>query len=425
MVATKKNGKVNVLVVGSGGREHALAWKISLSPLLNKLFLSGANDGFKKLGTELKYVDYESLATLAKAHKIDLAVIGPELPLSQGIVDVFNKHGIKCIGANEVWAKLESSKAYAKEFMQKHNIPTARHQLITDIKDIDRVLKKFSYPPVLKADGLAAGKGVYLPVSFEDAKSALMDFLGGKFGEASRSVVVEEFLEGEELSVISIYDGKTLKTFVGARDYKRLMDKDQGPNTGGMGAYCPVKISEFHQKKLEEYLKRLQNALLAEKADFTGIIYSGLMLTKDDVKVLEYNMRFGDPETQPLMMHLESDILEIFLAASKGELENVEIKWKDGSTMCVVLASQGYPDNPKKGCKIDGVEKVEKEFGTKVFYAGVKRKDGHLLSDGGRVMCVCAQGKSGKDVRKKIYKAVEKIDFSDKIYRTDIGEQLI
>lgn len=410
--------KKNVLVVGSGGRENALAWKISLSPLLGKLYLAGANDGFKDLGEVLEYSDFESLARLSKANNVELAVIGPELPLSQGIVDVFKKYGIKCVGANKDWARLESSKAFAKEFMNKHNIPTARHELVSNASQIDSVLSKFENPPVLKADGLAAGKGVYLPVSFEDAKCALEDFLGGKYGEASKSVVVEEFLEGVELSVLSIFDGKNLKTLVPARDHKRLMDNDQGPNTGGMGAYCPVKISEFHQKKLDEYLKILEKAFLDEKADFCGVVYSGLMLTKEDIKVLEYNMRFGDPETQPVMMHLESDILELFLAATEGKVKDVELKWQDGTTLCVVLASQGYPDTPKKGCEIGNIKEVEEELGVKVFFAGVKKKGEHLLSDGGRVLCVCA---NGENVREKVYKAAQKIDFSDKIYRTDIG----
>jgi phosphoribosylamine--glycine ligase len=439
----EKNQKINVLVVGSGGREHALAWKISNSPLLNKLYLAGANDGFKPLGAEIKFTDYDELAKISKEKNVELAVIGPEQPLSEGIADVFQKYGIKCIGANQKWARLESSKAFAKAFMQKHDIPTAAYELITNASQIDEVLKKFSRPPVLKADGLAAGKGVYLPESFEDAKSMLKDFLDGKFGEASKSVVVEEFLEGVELSVISIFDGKSIKTFIPARDHKRLLDKNLGPNTGGMGAYCPVKISGFHRQKLDEYLKALENALLEEEADFCGIVYSGLMLTDDAVKVLEYNMRFGDPETQPLMMHLKSDILEIFINAANQTLSEINTEWNEGSAFCVVLAAQGYPESPKKGSEIRNVEETEREFDVKVFFAGVKYEDPdeksstpakqdrnngaiqsgrqRLLANGGRVLCVCATGSDEKETRERVYKACEKIDFSDKIFRTDIG----
>jgi len=433
--------KVNVLVVGSGGRENALAWKISQSPLLNKLYLAGANDGFKNLGESLEYSDFEELAQAAVNKNIKLAVIGPELPLSQGITDVFRKHGIKCVGATQKWAKLESSKAFAKEFMRKHCIPTAKYELISDVSQIESVLARFDTPPVLKADGLAAGKGVYLPVSFDDARDALKDFLGGKYGEASKNVVVEEFLEGEELSVISLFNGKKLRTFVPARDYKRLKDNNEGPNTGGMGAYCPVKISEFHQKKLDEYLKKLENALLSEKADFCGVIYSGLMLTnnnaatgaaENDVKVLEYNMRFGDPETQPLMMHLKSDLLDIFLD------DDAQLEWNDGTSMCVTLASEGYPENPRKGFEITGVEEAEKEFGVKVFYAGVSlmengkraaqlmKMENKLISNGGRVLCVCKSGqqKMWKQVQHDVINACEKINFHGKIFRTDIGGQV-
>ncbi len=408
------NAKVNVLVVGSGGRENALAWKISQSPLLNKLYLAGANDGFKNLGETIEYGGFEELAQTAVSKNIKLAVVGPELPLSQGIADVLQKYEIKCIGATKKWATLESSKAFAKEFMNKHDIPTAKYELIRDVSQIDSVLAKFDTPPVLKADGLAAGKGVYLPVSFEDAKVELKNFLGGKYGDASKSVVVEEFLQGDELSVISLFDGKKIRTFMPARDYKRLKDNNEGPNTGGMGSFCPVAISDFHQNKVDEYLVKLENALLADKADFCGLVYSGLMLTKTDVKVLEYNMRFGDPETQAIMTHLKSDLLEVFLD------DDAQLEWNDGTSICVILASEGYPENPQKGFEITGVEEAEKAFGVKVFYAGVKDENGadgnKLVSNGGRVLCVC-----GRD-RKNVYAACEKINFHGKIFRTDINK---
>ena len=416
--------KYNVLVYGSGGRENALAWKITQSPLLNKLFLALPNDGFKNLGEEIVFSDFKDLAKKCVDKKIDLAVIGPEAPLAEGIVDILNKHKIKCIGVNKKWAKLESSKKFAKEFMVKHNIPTAKYLVIKGEtekeKSISEILLKFSNPPVLKADGLAAGKGVHVSTSFKDAKNTLKEFLGGKYGEASTSVVVEEKLEGEELSVIALFDGETLLPFIGARDYKRLLDGQKGPNTGGMGAYCPVSISEWEKTDLNKYLKTLEKALKAEKADFSGVIYSGLMLTKDGIKVLEYNMRFGDPETQPLMYHLESDILELFIKATEKKLSEIKLKWKSGTTIAVVVAAKGYPENPKKGCKIKGLQEACKKNGTQCFYAGVKT-NGTLTSNGGRVLAICANANDTENVRDKIYKTINEIDFADKIYRKDIG----
>lgn len=412
--------KFNVLVYGSGAREHALAWKISQSSLLNKLFLVLPNDGFKNLGKEITFLNFDDLAQKCVAQNIDLAVIGPEAPLSEGIVDVLNNYDIKCIGANRKWAKLESSKKFAKEFMMKHDISTAKYLVINSIDDIDNVLVQFTKPPVIKADGLAAGKGVHISSDMEDAKNTLYDFLSGKYGNASSSVVVEEYLDGEELSVISIFDGETLLPFVPARDYKRLKENQEGPNTGGMGAYCPVMLSEKQETELQEYLSKLEKALKSEKADFVGIIYSGLMLTSDGIKVLEYNMRFGDPETQPIMYHLDSDILEIFINATEKKLSS-NLEWKLGTTVAVVVASEGYPEKPKKGCEINGINEACEANGTQVFYAGVKFKDNKLVSNGGRVLTICAGGIVIKTIREKIYKTIEEIDFSDKIFRKDIG----
>lgn len=411
--------KHNVLVYGSGARENALAWKISQSPLLNKLFLALPNDGFKRLGEEIKFSDFEDLAKKAVKAKVTLAVIGPEDPLSKGVVDIFGEHGIKCIGADQKWARLESSKKFAKEFMIKHSIPTAKYCVVDNVDEIGACLKQFSTPPVLKADGLAAGKGVHLCTSMKDAKYTLSDFLNGKYGTASTSVVVEEKLVGEELSIISLFDGNCLLSFVPARDYKRLNNGQVGPNTGGMGAYCPVEISQVQQVDLNKYLNQLEDALKAEKADFSGVIYSGLMLGKNGIKVLEYNMRFGDPETQPLMMHLDCDILEIFLAATEKSLKNVELKWKEGTTVAVVVAAEGYPENPKKGCEVK-LPQVNKK-GVQIFFAGVKKIGEKLISNGGRVLTVCCNGENLQNVRKNIYETIDEIDFSDKVFRTDIG----
>ena len=422
--------KYNILVYGSGGREHALAYKIVQSPLLNKLFLALPNDGFKNLGEEIKFDNFEDLAKKCVQNKIDLAVIGPEDPLSKGSVDTFSAHGIKSIGANKKWATLESSKKFAKEFMYKHEIPTAKYVSINSKEEIEAAISQFSIPPVLKADGLAAGKGVHLSESFEDAKATLLDFLEGKYGEASSSVVIEEKLEGEELSIIAIWDGQTLLSLVSARDYKRLLDGQKGPNTGGMGAYCPVQITAEQQKDLDNYLKKLKSALRTENADFVGIIYSGLMLTKDGIKVLEYNMRFGDPETQPLICHLDSDLLEIFIKASEKKLNEVKLKWKQGTTIAVVVASKGYPEAPRKGGGINGLDEALKNNNTEVFYAGVKKQsakckvqsvNNSLTASGGRVLAICSNGFDIDTVRDKIYKTIDEIEFTDKIFRTDIG----
>lgn len=420
--------KYNVLIYGSGGRENALAWKISQSPMLNKLFLTLANDGFKNLGEEITFLDFGDLAKKCVENKIDLVVIGPEAPLAQGVVDILNKAGIKCIGPNKRWARLEGSKSFAKEFMVKYGISTAKYFVVNSKDDIESVLSKFSSqnlaPPVIKADGLAAGKGVHLSFDFYDAKRALNEFLSGRFGEASSSVVVEERLEGEELSVISLFDGKTLLSFVPARDYKRLFDNQMGPNTGGMGAYCPVDLSKNQGNDLQKYLETLEKALKSEKAEFAGVIYSGIMLTKEGIKLLEYNMRFGDPETQSLMYHLDSDLLDIFLKATEQQLSKVDLKWKSGTTINVVVASQGYPENPKKGFIIKGIKEACKKYGTQEFYAGVALKENMMLSNGGRVLNICANGSDIEKVRDKIYKTIEEIDFKDKTYRKDIGAVL-
>lgn len=415
--------KFNVLVYGAGARENALAWKISQSQLLNKLFLALPNDGFKDLGEEIIFSDFTDLAQKCIEKEVKLAAIGPEAPLAEGIVDILSTYGIKCIGVNKKWAQLESSKKFAKEFMIKHNIPTAKYLVVNSKNDIENVLTQFKKPPVLKADGLAAGKGVHISFDMNDAKTTLQEFLSGKYGEASRSVVVEEFLTGEELSVISIFDGETLLPLLPARDYKRLNEGQKGPNTGGMGAYCPVMLSIKQEKELKEYISKLEKALKTEKADFVGIVYSGLMLTPDGIKVLEYNMRFGDPETQPLMYHLESDILEIFINATEKKLASVDLEWKQGTTIAVVVAANGYPENPKKGCEIKGIIEAADKYKTQIFYAGVKIKDSKLLSNGGRVLTVCANGNDAKKTREKIYKTIEEIDFSDKIFRKDIGSE--
>jgi phosphoribosylamine--glycine ligase len=414
---------MKVLVYGGGAREHALAWKIKQSPLLEKLYLCKANDGFAHLGETLEAGDFAGLAKISAEKGIDLLVVGPEDPLINGIVDEFRKVNIPAIGADSKWAMLEGSKSFAKEFMVRNSIPTGRYEIITDKcackETVYNVLEKFNIPVVLKADGLAAGKGVYIAATRLCAETTLAEFLSGKFNDASRKVLVEEFLDGPELSLISLWDGKTLLPLIPARDYKKLEDGNKGLNTGGMGAYCPVSLTAEEYQQVEDYIKLLETALRKEGADFTGIVYSGLMMTPDGIKVLEYNMRFGDPETQPLMMHLDCDLLELFKMCVDKQLDKVELKWKQGQSFCVVVAAEGYPESPIKGGEIKNIDDVIKHNEVEVFFAGVKKQDGKLIANGGRVLSVC---KTGAVAQKYIYDAVAELDFCDKRYRRDIGE---
>lgn len=398
---------MRALVIGSGAREHALAWKISNSPLLEKLYLYGANDGFSDLGRVIEAKDFFELVQIAKNEKINLVIVGPEVPLVEGIVDIFKSEDIACIGANKYWAQLEGSKVFAKAFMQKYGIKTAKYEIIDD----ENALPQIGYPLVLKADGLCAGKGVCVIQNESEAKLQIKEYLIGKFGDASKTIVAEEFLDGKELSLISLFDGATLLPFISARDFKKLENSDKGPNTGGMGAFCPVALTENQKTKLENFQKQLQEALISEKADFTGVIYAGLIWVKDDFYVLEFNMRFGDPETQALMMHLDSDILEIFDLCAKKQLKKTNLQWKDGFSGCLTIATKGYPDEFPRDISID---KIPDDV--QVFYAGVKKTDG-LLSNGGRVLSLCD---TGKNPYAKIYSAADSLEFREKYYRTDI-----
>ncbi len=412
---------MKVLIYGGGAREHAIAWKISQSPLLTKLYLAKPNDGFSNLGEEIEFSGFVDLANKSKQEGIELLIVGSEDPLVNGIVDEFKKLDISVIGPGKDWAMLEGSKAFAKKFMKDNDIPTGEYLTINNKSEIDEVLNQFSIPVVVKADGLAAGKGVFIAQSKDDAKRTIEEFLDGKFGEASKNIVVEEFLEGDEVSLISLWDGETLLPMIPARDYKRLLEDDQGPNTGGMGAYCPVDLKKEEQTEINEYINKLEAALKRENADFAGVIYSGLILTKDGIKVLEYNMRFGDPETQPLLMHLDSDLLVLFVKAAKKQLKDVKINWKNDMTLCVVVAADGYPFSPKKGGYIDNVRQIQLKYGVQVFYAGVKQEGSKLIANGGRVLSIC---KNGQYPHQDVYKAAEELEYMHKYYRKDIASKV-
>ena len=397
---------MRILVTGSGAREHALAWKILQSPFLEKLYLWGANDGFCDLGEKIGAKNIQELTQIASLKKIDIAIIGPENHLAEGIVDSLQKVGIKCIGTNKFWAQLESSKLFAKKFMQKHGIKTAKYQIATS-----STMPEIPFPMVIKADGLCAGKGVFFAQNKIEAKKIIKEYEDGKFGQSSKTILAEEFLDGEELSLISLFDGKTLLPFIPARDFKKLKNEDKGPNTGGMGAFCPVKLNKNQKSKLETFIKKLEKSLVEEGADFTGVIYAGLIWAKDDFYVLEFNMRFGDPETQALMMHLDCDLLEIFELCAKKQLHKANLKWKKDSSGCLTIATKGYPEKFPKEIPITKIPK-----NVQIFYAGVK-KSPDLKSFGGRVLSLCY---TSCNPYAKIYEAAEELEFREKFYRTDI-----
>lgn len=417
---------MNVLVVGSGGREHALVWKLAQSPQVSKIFAAPGNAGMKNLATCLPVAadDIDALVQAAQDKQVDLTLVGPEKPLTMGIVDAFEKAGLPCFGPSKAAARIEGSKAFSKQLMQKYNIPTARFDVFSDLAEAKAYVHALNGPCVVKADGLAAGKGVIICPDEETAYQALEDMLSNKaFGEAGQKVLVEEFLQGQEVSILAFADGKHVLPMVSAQDHKRIFDGDEGPNTGGMGAYSPAPIytEALAEEVLQTIIKPTVAAMAQEGCPFTGILYTGLMLTADGPKVLEYNARFGDPETQPVLMRLASDLLEPIQAALAGKLDQVTLTWRPEAAVCVVLAAENYPASPRKGDPISGIDKAENDE-TVVFQAGTREDDkGRLLTAGGRVLGVTALGEDIKSAMEHAYKAVAYIDFDGMQYRHDIG----
>lgn len=400
---------MNVLVYGSSAREHSICWKILKSSSLSKLYLANPNDGFRNLGEEIKFENFEDLAQKAKAFSIDIAIICTEKELSEGIVDIFNSVGIKCIGPNKYWAQLESSKSFAKEFMVKNNIPTANYQIIERKEDLNQNVK---FPIVVKADGLAGGKGVCIVQDKESLISTIDEYLNGKFGNSSKKIILEEYIEGSELSLMCFWDGNVLFPWMIAKDYKKLENFDKGPNTAGLGSYCPVSLNESQKSKINDYCKKLQAALINAKADFVGIIYCGLIFSKnDELKTLEYNMRLGDPEAQSIIYHFEGDLLKVFKSIVDKKFNSSLIKWKSGQTTTLFLAVKGYPYAPIIGSKITNLP-----MDCQLFFGSVKRKDGYLYTNGGRIVCITTNSSEQIDLNK----IAEQIDYEHKYYRTDI-----
>ena len=418
---------MKVLVVGSGGREHALVWKLAQSPLVEKVYCAPGNDGMKEAQlVNIKADDLNALAEFAQKEAIDLTVVGPEVPLTMGIVDLFQEKGLKIFGPSKLAAEIEGSKAFAKDLMAKYGIPTAAYGVFTDTKEAIQFAQKIGVPCVVKADGLAAGKGVLICESMEDAENAIKDILvDNKFGSAGSRVVVEEFLLGQEVSVLAFADGEHIVPMVSAQDHKRIFDNDKGLNTGGMGAYSPAPIYTDEVRAIveKEVLAKTLAAMKKEGRPFSGVLYAGLMLTKDGPKVLEFNARFGDPETQAVLPRLQSDLAEIMLAVCEKRLDQVEIKWSDNPCVCVVLASGGYPETSEKGKVITGLEKAADN--AIVFHAATKLVDGNYQTNGGRVLGISAQDETIVRAITKAYKAVSEISFENMQYRTDIGRKAL
>ncbi|MEE9165347.1 MAG: phosphoribosylamine--glycine ligase [Nitrospinota bacterium] len=419
---------MKVLVIGSGGREHALVWKISQSQMVSEIFCAPGNAGIEDKASliDIKADDIDGLLNFAKEKKIDLTIVGPELPLTLGIVDLFEGAGLKIFGPSKKAAELEGSKAFTKDLLRKYNIPSANYELFTSSQSAGEYLKDQKFPIVIKADGLAAGKGVIICDSLESAEQAAEEILEKKlFGSAGNKIVIEEFLEGEEVSVLAFSDGNNVMPLEPAQDHKAISDGNRGPNTGGMGAYSPVSIvtDTIAEEILENILRPTIKAMAQEGRTYKGILYAGLMIIREEPKVLEFNVRFGDPETQPILMRMESDIVPLFLAAIEGSLDTQKIKWRKDASVCVVMASAGYPYSYPTGEEILGVDKPRNNSNTVVFHAGTKKVDNKLVTNGGRVLGVTSLGINVSEAIKNSYRAVSKISWENVYYRRDIGKK--
>lgn len=423
---------MKVLVIGNGGREHALTWKAAQSDLVSEVFVAPGNPGTalepKTKNVNIGVCDIDALADFAEKEKIDLTIVGPEAPLVAGIVDEFKKRNLKIFGPTKAAAQLEGSKSFTKDFLMRHNIPTAKYKNFTDVNEALSYLDSVEIPVVVKADGLAAGKGVIVAQTRQEAKDAVKDMLSGNaFGEAGCKVVIEDFLSGEEASFIVMVDGKNVLPMATSQDHKRVGDGDQGPNTGGMGAYSPAPVvtKTVYDRVMEQIIYPTVKGMAAENNEYVGFLYAGLMI--DDAgnpKVIEFNCRFGDPETQPIMMRMKSDLVELCDAACDGKLDTKTCEYDERPAVGVVLAAEGYPQSPRKGDVISGLESVA-EPGSKIFQAGTKQTDGKIVTSGGRVLCATALGSDIKEARNNAYKLAETVSWNGMFYRNDIAYRAI
>lgn len=419
---------MKVLIIGSGGREHALAWKIDQSPKVDKIYVAPGNAGTSQVAenVDIRADDITALANFAETNKVDLTVVGPEAPLVEGIVDYFRSRDLGIFGPSKNAARLEGSKSFAKDMMRKHNIPTGSYQTFKNPERAEAFLERVEYPVVVKASGLAAGKGAIVCEEEKEAVETVYAILEDRvFGDAGDEVVIEEFLKGEEASMLVFTDGSTIVPLATSQDHKAAEDGDKGPNTGGMGAYSPAPVvnDDIMAKAEEMVLVPTIHAMKMEGADFSGMLYAGLMITEKMPKVLEYNVRFGDPEAQPIVMRLKSDIVDLFVRTIDGTLDEAEVVWDERPAVCVVMASGGYPDEYEKGKIITGVEEADSMEDVKVFHAGTAVKDGKLVTSGGRVLGVTALGATIGEAKERAYRAVEKISFENAYYRTDISDK--
>jgi phosphoribosylamine--glycine ligase len=424
---------MKVLIIGSGGREHALAWKTAQADSVSQVFVAPGNAGTalepNLENVDIKVTDLEGLVDFAQQNQIDLTIVGPEVPLVMGVVDAFQKAGLKCFGPTADAAQLEGSKAFSKDFLAKHNIPTAAYEVFTEIEPAHAYLDKVGAPIVIKADGLAAGKGVILADTVEEAKAAVDDMLAGnKFGDAGARVVIEEFLTGEEASFIVMADGKNILPMASSQDHKARNDGDTGPNTGGMGAYTPAPVvtPEIHDRIMNEVIRPTIDGMAKDGLPYTGFLYAGIMVAEDGTpKVLEFNCRFGDPETQPIMMRLQSDLAELCLMALDGKLDEASAQWDERAALGVVMAAEGYPESARTGDVIEGLDEVQGDD-IKVFHAGTALNEkGEVITAGGRVLCVTALGDTVAEAQKRAYEGVAKIYWPGEYHRTDIGHRAI
>ena len=421
---------MKILVIGGGGREHALVWKIAQSPLVDKVFCAPGNPGTGQIAenVDIAVDDLPRLLEFATRSGVDLTVVGPELPLSLGIVDLFEEYGLKIFGARRNAALIESSKAFAKDLMKTYDVPTAAYEVFTEVEPAVAFIDGVGTPIVVKADGLAAGKGVIIAATRDEAVAAVTYMLSGNaFGNAGSRVVVEEFLKGEEASFLAFTDGRNIIPLASAQDHKAVFDGDQGPNTGGMGAYSPAPVvtPAIHEKAMAEVLRRTVDGMAAEGRPYRGVLYAGLMIDGESVKTLEFNARFGDPECQPLLMRMKSDIVPILLAVAEGDLSGVEIEWHDKAAVCVVMASQGYPGDYRKGDEISGLDEAARIDDLFVFHAGTKVQGGKTVTGGGRVLGVTALGDTVQDAIDRAYRGVAAIKWEGVHYRRDIGRKAV